>query len=111
MPNTVVTTARFARNYKRFARKYQGLDQDFEALLNQLETQPETGESLGANLYKVRMASASKGRGKSGGFRVITFLRRPHEDGVEIILLTIYDKSEESSIKKEVLLKWAKELA
>lgn len=110
MPNSVVTTSRFNRNYKRFARKYKALDQDFEVLLNQLETQPETGESLGANLYKVRMASASKGQGKSGGFRIITFLTRPREDGVEIVLLTIYDKSEESSIKKEVLLKWAKEL-
>ncbi len=110
MPNVVLTTARFDWKYKRFSRKYKELDHDFEKLLNQPEDQPESGESLGANLFKVRMASASKGQGKSGGFRVITFLRRPDKNGSEIILLTIYGKSEESTIKKDILLEWVKEL-
>jgi hypothetical protein len=110
MANTVLTTPRFDKKYKKYAKKYTEPDQDFGELISELESQPESGESLGANLYKVRLANTSKGTGKSGGFRVITFLRRPEKNGVEIILLAIYDKSEESTIQKDILVKRAKEL-
>lgn len=75
-----------------------------------LEENPTTGESLGSGLYKIRLASKGKGKGKSGGFRVITYLLTETEDGVDIYLITMYDKSEESSVKKEVLLKIVKAL-
>ncbi len=47
------------------------------------------------------MSIASKGQGKSGGARVITFVRFGNE---EIFLLSIYDKSEMSTIVEEQLL-------
>ena len=108
MANTIFTTPYFERRYKRFKKKFATLDEDYEALVNRLEVNPESGTSLGSGLYKVRMASASKGQGKSGGFRVVTYLRRNTADGTDIILITIYDKSEETTVAKGELEKLVK---
>lgn len=56
------------------------------------------GTSLGGDIFKIRMAIQSKGRGNSAGARVITFVLFPD---FKIFLLTIYDKSEQSSISLE----------
>ena len=60
-----------------------------------------SGVDLGGGLRKVRMAIKSKGRGKSHGARVITYLLLVSEDEGEINLLTIYDKAERESISRE----------
>ncbi|MES2266338.1 MAG: hypothetical protein V4520_06245 [Bacteroidota bacterium] len=52
-------------------------------------------------MYKIRLADPSKGRGKSGGFRVITYLIEETSDSIEVYLITIFDKSEEASIDKD----------
>ena len=62
---------------------------------------PRLGESYGANIYKIRVADESKGKGKSGGFRVITYVVEEHKTSTDIYLITIFDKSEEASISKE----------
>ena len=67
------------------------------------------GESLGAGLYKIRLASKSKGKGKSGGFRIINYIISPSKEDIDITILTIYDKSEDSTMKKNVLVKMVKE--
>ncbi len=59
------------------------------------------GESYGANIYKIRVADQSKGKGKSGGFRVITYLVQENKTSTDVYLITIFDKSEESSISKD----------
>jgi hypothetical protein len=52
------------------------------------------------------MAIASKGKGKSGGARIITFNVILHEDdSIEITLLTIYDKGEISNVTDNYI-KW-----
>ena len=51
------------------------------------------------------MASDSKGGGKSGGFRVITYYIEETMETEIVYLVTIYDKSEEDSIKKNELIK------
>ena len=71
---------------------------------------PQQGNDLGAGLYKIRLAVKSKGKGKSGGYRIITYLISNQEEGYRINMLTIYDKSEESSIDKKVLLQIIKSL-
>ncbi len=48
------------------------------------------GRSLGNNCYKIRLAIKSKGKGKSGGARVITYFVVADDT---VFLLTIYDKS------------------
>ena len=105
MANQVVPTELFETKFKRLKKKFRTLKEEMKELTSVLEQTPTTGESLGSGLYKIRLASKSKGKGKSGGFRVITYLLTETKDGSEIYLITIYDKSEESSIKKEMLLK------
>ena len=51
-------------------------------------------------IYKIRLAIKSKGKGKSGGARVITYVLT---DNNEIYLLTIYDKSEFDSIDDKTI--------
>lgn len=68
--------------------------QDFAGLLESLRREPQQGVDLGRGLHKVRMAISSKGKGKSGGARVITLTVLISETGTNIVLLTIYDKSE-----------------
>jgi hypothetical protein len=105
MANQVVPTELFEAKFKRLKKKFRTLNEEMQELTGILEQMPTTGESLGAGLYKIRLASKSKGKGKSGGFRIITYLVAETADGMDVYLITIYDKSEEGSIKKEMLLK------
>ena len=91
-------------------KKYKTLGESLAALESDLLENPQMGSSYGANIYKVRLADASKGSGKSGGFRVITYLVRELEDRTDIYLVTIFDKSEEATIKKEDVVKIIRKL-
>ena len=71
---------------------------------------PFQGVSLGAGLYKVRVASESKPKGKSGGFRVINYLVTKQKDIVRVYVIKIYDKFEESNIRKQLLVELLKSL-
>lgn len=72
-------------------------------LVEVLEQNADHGEPLGLDCYKIQIAIGSKGKGKSGGARVITYRRvvdsRTQE--VKLFLLSIYDKSEIASIGRE----------
>ncbi len=109
MANNVKLTLLFETRYKRFAKKFKSLESDIDVLIDELSRTPTTGESLGAGLYKIRLAVKSKGKGRRGGFRVITYLVVQTDTDTDIYLVTLYDKSEESSIRKDVLLTLARE--
>ncbi len=72
MSFNVLTIPPFDRQLKRLAKKYPSLKIEFAELIKSLEEDPEQGTKLGNNCYKIRIAIASKGKGKSGGGRVIT---------------------------------------
>ena len=76
---------------------------DYDAFLTGLEQDPFQGTSLGKGVRKVRMAIASKGKGKSGGARILTLNVKVSEDGMNVTLLTIYDKGEISNVKDEFI--------
>ena len=65
-----------------------------------LEENPPLGTSLGNDIYKIRLAIGSKGKGKSGGARVITYL---YVETDTVYLLTIYDKGEKEDLKPNQL--------
>jgi hypothetical protein len=108
--NNVYRTSVFDADYKRFAKKFVSLPDEIQQLEADLVKQPDIGTPLGGNIYKVRIACEAKGKGKSGGFRVITYLVDERVDGTDIYLITMYDKSEESSIKKAQLKKIIKKI-
>ena len=62
----------FLIQFKRLSKKYRSLKSDIKDLKDSLVINPYQGTSLGKGVRKVRMAIASKGKGKSGGARVIT---------------------------------------
>lgn len=86
---------------KRLNKKYASFSDDYEKLLVELEANPSLGTDLGGGLRKIRMQITSKGKGKSGGARVITFTVIASMEEAEINLLYIYDKSERANITKE----------
>lgn len=106
MSYEVIATDHFERILRRLRKKYASFDDDFERLLNELEEHPQSGTALGRGCYKVRMRITAKGRGKSGGARVITCVKIVNE---KVFLLTIYDKSEQDSVsdneRDELLLR------
>jgi hypothetical protein len=94
------TSEEFDRQFKRLFKKYQSLIADLLQLKQELENNPYEGDALGDNCYKVRMAITSKGKGKSGGARVITCIRIEKDT---IHFLTIFDKSEIDNISDKFL--------
>ena len=110
MSNSIIYSGIFIKKAKIYKKKFLSLVEDLYKLEEKLLENPEQGNDLGAGLYKIRLAVKSKGKGKSGGFRVITYLVSNLPDGTVINMLTIYDKSEESSIDKKELQKIIKGL-
>jgi hypothetical protein len=94
------TTKDFEKEAKRLTKKYPSLPADLRNLRIQLMETPLSGIPLGENTYKIKMAITSKGRGKSGGARVITCVKIVDD---VIYLLAIYDKSEIENITNEYL--------
>jgi mRNA-degrading endonuclease RelE of RelBE toxin-antitoxin system len=100
MSYKVVTIPPFDRQLKRLAKKYQSIKTDLAELGRQLADNPGMGTLLGQDCYKIRLAISSKGKGKSGGARIITHV---YVDGDTIYLLAIYDKSEQDNISDKEL--------
>lgn len=92
-------TDEFKRQMKKLIKKYASAASDYKQLVESLKENPFQGDDLGNGKRKVRMAIASKGKGKSGGARVITYeLQQSSDLEIYLILLTIYDKSDIATI-------------
>lgn len=96
----IIATPRFRRDIKKLAKKYASLKTEFSQLLKNLAVNPKQGTPIGNECYKIRLAIASKGKGKSGGARIITNIAI--SNGI-VYLLTIYDKSEKENISDREL--------
>lgn len=100
MNYNLIITPTFEREIKPLLKKHKSLKNDLVNLFNSLEINPKQGKSLGKDCYKIRMAISSKGKGKSGGARVITCVRVTAE---KIYLISIYDKSDKEDISDKEL--------
>lgn len=90
----------FKKEAKRLTKKYPSLKKELTELFKELEDNPTSGTPLGNNVYKIRLAIASKGKGKSGGARVISYVQI---NDVSVLLLSIYNKGEKDTIpNKEI---------
>ena len=95
MSYEVNSTSLFEREAKPLIKKYSSLANELNDLIDSLAEQPTQGTAIGNNCYKIRLAIKSKGKGKSGGARIITCVIAVRE---EVVLLSIYDKSERQTI-------------
>lgn len=94
----ILPSDEFRRQVKRLAKKYKSLARDLTLLQQMLLDDPFTGTDLGDGKRKIRLRVASKGKGKSGGMRVITYNVVKMDEAVRVYLITIYDKSEYESV-------------
>jgi len=102
MSFSVKTISVFERQTKRLVKKYPSLKIEIQVLIKELKEVPEKGTSIGHNCYKIRIAIAREGRGKSGGARVITHVIFKNDT---VYLLTIYDKSDIATLTDNEILK------
>lgn len=93
-------TSKFEKQLKRLSKKYPSIKSDLTKLGGELKKNPALGTPLGRNCYKIRMAISSKGKGKSGGARVITHM---YVAQTTVYLLSVYDKSEQEDISESEL--------
>ncbi|TVR84922.1 MAG: hypothetical protein EA412_00015 [Chitinophagaceae bacterium] len=98
MSYKVYPTPDFKRFFKKLLKKYPSLKSELQLLVEKLSEYPETDIPLGYGIYKIRLAIRSKGKGKSGGARVITFIVYKEN---EVYLVHIYDKNQLENITKE----------
>ncbi len=105
MSYNIEVTTFFEKRLKRLSKKFPSIKKEFAELLDSLKKNPKQGKAIGNNCFKIRLAIASKGKGKSGGARVITHLQIIQN---KIYLLSIYDKSEQSNLKDNDLDNWLK---
>jgi mRNA-degrading endonuclease RelE of RelBE toxin-antitoxin system len=102
MSYNIIPTEKFKKEVKRLTKKYPSIKEDLAELNEQLIRNPKSGTSLGNDAYKIRLAIKSKGKGKSGGARVITYVITKNQ---EVYLLTIYDKAEIENVDDKTLRK------
>jgi len=106
MTYKIRTVNSFAKELKRLAKKYKSIN-DYQILLNILsKSNPKlVATLLTKNCYKIRIKNSDNHKGKSAGYRVIYLLI---EEDKEIVLLSIYSKSDfenisDSEIDKKVI--------
>ncbi len=103
----VFTTTEFQREFKRLFKKHKSLKADLQLLVTSLEHDPSQGTPIGQDCYKIRLAITSTSKGKSGGARVITYVKVADEF---LYLLSIYAKSEKDSLTEKELKKLLKSI-
>lgn len=109
MNYSITTSSYFDVAAKKLAKKYPSFNDDLVNFGKSLLENPKQGTELAPGIRKIRMAIKSKGKGKSGGARVITYNFITHEMDGEIVLLLIYDKEDASTAKVNVLKEIIKE--
>ena len=99
----IQTSSYFDAEAKRLAKRHRSFVDDLQDFRDSLLKNPYQGTELSPGIRKVRLTIDSKGRGKSGGARVITFTYLIDEKDGVVILLLLYDKADASSIKMNVV--------
>ncbi len=57
----IIVKPTFQREAKKLSKHYHSFKKDFQALIDELEANPQLGTDLGGGLRKIRMRIASKG--------------------------------------------------
>jgi mRNA-degrading endonuclease RelE of RelBE toxin-antitoxin system len=91
----IFVTPTFKKQAKRLAKKFRSLNDDLDTFASSIKDDPTIGIHLGDNVYKVRLKVKSKGKGKSGGMRIILYVKVTAK---HVYLLSIFDKSEQATI-------------
>ena len=108
MSYKIISIPYFDKQLKRLAKKFPSLKIDLANLGETILENPFQGDKLIKNCYKIRLSISSKGKGKSGGARIITYV---YVEGETVYLLSIYDKSERASITNDEIQALLKQIS
>ena len=106
MNYNIELSANFKKEAKRLTKKYPSLKGELVTLFTELEENPKLGIPLGNDTYKIRLAIASKNKGKSGGARVLSFVKVTQ---TAVLLFSIYSKGEIDSLTDKQIKELIKE--
>lgn len=90
-------TLEFKRNLRTLAKKYRHIRDDIAPIIITLQAGELLGDRIpgvGYVIFKVRVPNQDRAKGKSGGYRIIYYMKT----AVDIILVTIYSKTEQADI-------------
>jgi mRNA-degrading endonuclease RelE of RelBE toxin-antitoxin system len=96
-PIQVTTTTEFNAAIRQLAKRYRRIRIDIKPIIEQLEAGELPGDqipNIGDTIFKVRIRNSDAQRGKSGGYRMIYYLKTTDQ----ILLITIYSKSDQEDI-------------
>ena len=96
----IIALNSFKKEYKKLKKRYKRIDSDIISIEEDIVYNPKSGIDLGEGFYKTRVKNSDKNRGKSGGYRIITYYI--DDDGV-VYLVSIYDKGDKDSVSVEQL--------
>lgn len=82
----IITSDYFDTEAKALAKRYKSFKKDLIEFRKELEKAPLQGSEIAPNIRKIRMAIATKGRGKSGGARIITYNARNRTRGESLFV-------------------------
>lgn len=97
----VFFSSAFKKELKRIAKKHRQILKDINQLIDDLAENPALGTDLGQNVHKIRLAISGTSKGKSGGARVITYVRFTNES---VILAEIYLKNEHDTVDVDTII-------
>lgn len=106
MSYKVLLSDTFKKEAKNLSKKYASLKTELAQLFTQLEQNPRMGAPLGNDIYKIRLAIASKNKGKSGGARVMSFVK---VTDTTVLLFSIYNKGDRDAISDKEIKELLKE--
>jgi mRNA-degrading endonuclease RelE of RelBE toxin-antitoxin system len=96
-PVQVGFTPEFKRNLRKLAKKYRHIKSDLQPILDQLATGTKPGDQIPQvryEVFKVRAKNSDTSKGKSGGYRLIYYVK----GASEVILVTVYSKTEQADV-------------
>jgi hypothetical protein len=96
----VEQTELFKKLVKELRKRYRRIERDIDLFIENIKELNDIGVPLGKNLFKIRIRNSDAVRGKSGGYRLITFLQLKDN---KLTLLYIYSKSDLSNIREKKL--------
>jgi hypothetical protein len=100
MSYKIELTDNFKNEVKKLIKKYASLRTEIAELGKELAQNPTLGTPLGNDVYKIRLAIASKNNGKAGGAKIISFVKIIDK---AVFLLSIYNERDRDSISdKEI---------
>lgn len=85
----VIKQELYKKALKSLSKKFKHVEADIEKFLSEIKDRNELGIELKANIFKARVANSDKNKGKSSGYRLITYLKITDD---ELHLIYVYDK-------------------